>query len=127
MKNTALLMAAGFGFLGVALGAFGAHSLESVLKANDRMATWDTAVLYQFVHAGLLLALGILQAMAPAKRLRIATWLSVVGIVIFSGSLYLLSLTNLKWLGAITPIGGLSFLAAWVLLFIHSISTKTQS
>jgi uncharacterized membrane protein YgdD (TMEM256/DUF423 family) len=127
MKNTALIAAAGFGFLGVALGAFGAHSLEAVLKANERLATWETAVLYQFVHTGLLLALGILQAMAPARRLRIATWLSVVGIAIFSGSLYLLSLTNIKWLGAITPIGGLCFMAAWVLLFIHSIFPKTQS
>ncbi len=127
MKNQALVVAAIFGFLGVALGAFGAHSLEAILKANERLETWHTAVLYQFVHAGLLLVLGILQAAKPAKLLRIATWCSVIGILIFSGSLYILSITNIKWLGAITPIGGLSFLAAWALLLVHSLQTKSNA
>ena len=125
MKNTGLIFGAAFGFLGVALGAFGAHGLEDVLVANGREATWETAVLYQFVHAGLLLLLGILdQLHSSTKLLRISIWTTIVGILIFSGSLYALSLTNIKWLGAITPLGGLSFLAAWTLLFFFSLRIK---
>lgn len=127
MKNLALLFGSGFGFLGVALGAFGAHGLEEVLKANGREATWDTAVLYQFVHAGLLLVIGVwVEKGSPSKFLRLATWLLVAGILVFSGSLYLLSLTNIKWLGAITPIGGLSFLAAWAFFFFHSFRNNVR-
>jgi uncharacterized membrane protein YgdD (TMEM256/DUF423 family) len=127
MKNFALVAGAIFGFVGVALGAFGAHGLESVLKANERLDTWHTAVLYQFVHAGLLLFLGLWQLQTPAKRLRLASIFACIGVGIFSGSLYLLSLTNIKWLGAITPIGGLCFLIAWALIIFHSISNKSHS
>lgn len=125
MKNTGLVFGAAFGFLGVALGAFGAHGLEDLLVANGREATWETAVLYQFVHAGLLLLLGILDHLhSSTKLIRISIWTTIVGILIFSGSLYALSLTNIKWLGAITPLGGLSFLVAWTLLFIFSLRIK---
>jgi uncharacterized membrane protein YgdD (TMEM256/DUF423 family) len=128
MKNPALALGAAFGLIGVGLGAFGAHGLEEVLKANDRLDTWDTAVLYQFVHSGLLLILGILALIRPAsKLLSAATWTSTIGILIFSGSLYALSLTNHKWLGAITPIGGLSFLVAWTLLFIYALKHPKNS
>jgi uncharacterized membrane protein YgdD (TMEM256/DUF423 family) len=121
MKNTALIAAGVLGFLGVALGAFGAHALEEVLKANAREETWDTAVFYHMIHAALLGVIGALANRAnEGKWLKFATIATIVGIFIFSGSLYLLSLTNMKWLGAITPLGGLSFMAAWILLIIHA-------
>lgn len=125
MKNTALIAAAGFGFLGVALGAFGAHALEEILLQNGREETWRTAVFYQFVHVAFLLAIGILKSKElPSKILNAATWAAIVGIFIFSGSLYLLSITNILWLGAITPLGGLSFMAAWVLLLVFAIQKQ---
>jgi uncharacterized membrane protein YgdD (TMEM256/DUF423 family) len=99
--------------LAVGLGAFGAHALKPTLAANDTTEVWKTAVLYHFLHA---LALLILAALPGASRL--ASALLVAGIVIFSGSLYLLALTNIKWLGAITPLGGLCFLAGWLCLVI---------
>lgn len=104
-------VAALFGFLGVALGAFGAHGLKEVLAANGRAEEWKTAVFYHLMHAVLLTAL--------ARRAEISqlVWsLFAGGIVVFSGSLYLLALTNVRWLGAITPLGGLALLAGWLLL-----------
>jgi uncharacterized membrane protein YgdD (TMEM256/DUF423 family) len=125
MKNVALIFAAIFGLLGVGLGAFGAHGLERLLLANGRLDTWHTAVLYQFVHAGLLLGLSLLRDRSPdARLLRWATWATIVGILIFSGSLYLLSLTNITWLGAVTPFGGLSFLVAWSLILFYAFQRK---
>ena len=101
-------MAAGLCFLAVALGAFGAHALKGTLVANAMTDVWNKAVLYHFVHA---LALLVLAALPGASRA--VSGLFVAGIVFFSGSLYLLALTNVKWLGAITPLGGLCFLAGW--------------
>lgn len=110
--NVALLrIAAVFCFLGVALGAFGAHAFKKTLQFNDTTEIWKTAVLYHFVHALALLVLATL----PAAN-RATAGLFVAGIVIFSGSLYALSLTNIRWLGAITPLGGLCFLAGWLSL-----------
>ncbi len=101
-------------FLAVALGAFGAHALKGTLQANDTTEIWKTAVLYHFLHALALLALGAF----PATN-KLSPLLFLAGIVIFSGSLYLLALTNIRWLGAITPIGGLCFLAGWIWLAIR--------
>jgi uncharacterized membrane protein YgdD (TMEM256/DUF423 family) len=98
-------------FLAVALGAFGAHALKGTLEAHAMTEVWNKAVLYHFIHA---LALLVLAALPVASRASSA--LFVAGIVLFSGSLYLLALTNVKWLGAITPLGGLCFLAGWVCL-----------
>lgn len=98
-------------FLGVALGAFGAHGLEERLKALDRVDTWETAVLYHFIHGLAMLGLAL-----ALPRARGPYWAFLAGIVIFSGSLYILSLTGLKWLGAITPIGGVAFLVGWAWL-----------
>jgi uncharacterized membrane protein YgdD (TMEM256/DUF423 family) len=112
--NTLLFrIAAALCFLAVALGAFGAHALKGTLTANDMTDVWNKAVLYQFVHA---LALLVLAALPLASRA--ASALFIAGIVLFSGSLYLLALTNMKWVGAITPIGGLCFLAGWLMLLI---------
>ena len=100
------------GFLAVALGAFGAHGLKAILTEHDAVDIWDTAVLYQMVHTLALLGL----ALRPSVNTGAAIGF-IVGIIIFSGSLYVLGLTNIRWMGAITPIGGVGFLIGWVLLF----------
>ena len=110
-SQTALRISAIVGFLAVALGAFGAHGLHDVLEKNARLATWETAVLYHLAHAGVMLLI------ATLRPLRIAAWwLMLAGVVIFSGTLYTLALTNVKWLGAITPFGGACLLAGWLAL-----------
>lgn len=98
------------GFLGVALGAFGAHGLKPVLEANDTVAIWQTAVLYHLIHA--------VAGLWAAERSALVTWLWTAGVAVFSGSLYVLAVTNVRWLGAITPIGGLLFLAGWMVLAV---------
>lgn len=105
--------AAALGFLAVALGAFGAHALKETLMANGTTEVWNKAVFYHFVHALVLLLLATLPGTA-----RMVSALFGGGIVIFSGSLYFLALTNIRWFGAITPIGGLCFLAGWLWLII---------
>ena len=110
---TAFRISAFLGFLAVLLGAFGAHGLEGILKENNRVETWHTAVFYHFVHT---LMLVILALRTPFHKG--AWWSFLVGILIFSGTLYALSLTNIKWLGAITPIGGLSFMVGWLWLVV---------
>ena len=105
-------------FLAVALGAFGAHALRDRL-APDLLAIFGTGNQYHFYHALGLLAVGLVAVHLPESALtRWSGWLMLVGIIIFSGSLYVLSVTGMRWLGAITPIGGLSFLAAWLLLLV---------
>ncbi len=105
-------VAAGFfGLIGVALGAFGAHGLADYLAANDSALTWQTAVLYQLIHAVALLALG-----QQTTRWRALVWVWSLGIVLFSGSLYALALGGPSWLGPVTPIGGLLFLLGWLIL-----------
>ena len=111
MNSFFFRVAAALCFFGVALGAFGAHALKGTLQANGTTDVWNKAVLYHFIHA---LALLVLAALPAASRA--ASTLFVGGIAIFSGSLYLLALTNIKWLGAITPLGGLCFLAGWTCL-----------
>ena len=99
------------GFLGVALGAFGAHALREKLPPN-LLETWHTAVLYHLLHAVALLALG-LYARSTGADVRTGGGLLLAGVLVFSGSLYALALTGIKPLGAITPIGGLLLLAGW--------------
>ena len=112
----ALVLAAALLFAAVALGAFGAHALKSKL-APELMAAYQTAVQYHFWHALGLLAIGILLLHKPdSGALVVAAWLLVAGIVLFSGSLYLLATTGVRGLGAVTPIGGAAFLAAWAAL-----------
>jgi len=103
------------GFIGVALGAFAAHALKSRLNA-DLLATFEVGVRYQMYHAFALLVVGWAQTRWPGPVLDAGGWLFVAGTVIFSGSLYALSLSGLRWLGAITPIGGLALLAGWLCL-----------
>ena len=100
-------------FLAVALGAFGAHALRSTLEGHGLMDAWNKAVLYHFIHA---IALFVLAFFGTANRG--AWWLLFGGIFLFSGSLYVMALTNLRWLGAITPLGGICFLAGWAWLIV---------
>jgi uncharacterized membrane protein YgdD (TMEM256/DUF423 family) len=100
-------------FLAVALGAFGAHSLRSTLETHDMLDVWNKAVLYHFIHAIALLVLALYGTINRGPW-----WLLLAGIFLFSGSLYLMAVTNLRWLGAVTPIGGLCFLAGWAWLII---------
>lgn len=103
-------IAAVFGALAVGLGAFGAHGLAAVLEANHRVDTWQTAAHYHLLHAAVLLALGLANVSRWGFRCIAA------GTAIFSGTLYVLSLTNLKWLGAITPLGGVLLIVGWLLV-----------
>jgi len=114
-----LRLAAASGFLVVALGAFGAHGLKPTLETYQTLAIWEKAVLYHALHTLVLLAL------AAQPNIALGAVVSFLcGIVLFSGSLYLLAVTNLRWLGAITPVGGVSFLLGWLWLLVTA-SGKT--
>ena len=102
-------------FLAVALGAFGAHALKNSLPP-ELLATFETGVRYQMYHALALLAAGWACARWPGKLVHASGWLFVAGTLLFSGSLYALSLTGERWLGAVTPLGGVAFLAGWLCL-----------
>ena len=111
------------GFLAVALGAFGAHALEGVLDDYGR-GVWETAVQYQMFHATALLVVGLLMSsklLGEVKQLNLAGFFFNLGIVFFSGSLYVLAISGIKILGAVTPIGGVLFLAGWVLIIVSAI------
>jgi len=111
-SSTTVRIAAIFGFLAVALGAFGAHGLKATLEAHGTAEVWKTASLYHLAHAVVLLVVAQ-RTLVP----RLAVWLFAAGIVVFSGTLYVLAITNLKWLGAIAPLGGLALLGGWVSLW----------
>lgn len=107
------------GALAVIFGAFGAHALEPLLTETGRLDTYQTAVSYHFYHSLALLLVGILYQNNPQMaRLKLSAWFFLVGILVFSGSLYLLCLSQLTWLGAITPLGGVGFIAGWAFLFL---------
>jgi len=113
MSILLLRIAAALCFLAVALGAFGAHSLKSALESRGTLDIWNKAVLYHFIHAVALLVLALYGTIN-----RGAWGLLFAGIFLFSGSLYVMAVTNLRWLGAVTPVGGLCFLAGWTWLII---------
>lgn len=116
-----------FGLLGVAIGAFGAHALKGVLTANETTAIFQTGVQYHMMHALALLLVGALYPhLHPKKHLRLVGWLFTVGIVVFSGSLYALAVTNIKILGAITPLGGVCFLAGWFLIILTAAQSQSR-
>lgn len=106
----ALLAAAG-----VASGAFGAHALRDVLDARS-LAVWQTAVQYHLIHALAAVAVALAVSAPQRRSFAAAGWLLLAGVVLFSGSLYLLAFTGVRWLGAITPLGGVAFIAGWLLL-----------
>jgi len=115
MERIFVIIAALLGFSGVAAGAFGAHGLKGRLSA-EMLAVFEVGVRYQMYHALALFAAAWLQYRQPGAIAVVGGWLFVVGILLFSGSLYLLSISGVKGLGMITPVGGLAFLAGWACL-----------
>jgi uncharacterized membrane protein YgdD (TMEM256/DUF423 family) len=115
MERVFLMVGALSAFVAVAAGAFGAHGLKSRLSA-EMLNTFEVGVRYQMYHAFALIVTAWAQSRWPTAQLTASGWLFIAGTLLFSGSLYLLSLTGLKWLGAITPFGGLAFLAGWLCL-----------
>ena len=121
-----LISAGIFGFLSVALGAFGAHSLKNILDDYGK-SIYEKAVLYQMFHTMALFAVGLLQHFQKQTSFSVAGWGFFIGIVLFSGSLYLLAVTGIKWLGAITPIGGIAFLFGWLGLVLSIVKMRFSS
>lgn len=120
MSRTFLLLGALSAGLAVALGAFGAHGLRARLSPAD-LATFETGARYQMYHALALLTVAWVATQAPGALPRAAGWLFVAGTVVFSGSLYVLVLSGQRWLGAVTPIGGVAFLAGWACLALAAL------
>lgn len=113
MHKLFLLVGSISGMLSVMIGAFGAHALKATLEANNRLETFETAVKYQFYHSLALILLGLLMVQFQHKAFNVSGYSFIAGILIFSGSLYVLSLTGITKLGAITPLGGLAFILGW--------------
>ena len=127
MSNLIIMLAGVNGFLAVSLGAFASHMLRDRLSP-ELLHTFQTGVQYHMYHALALFGTGLMMINFPATNLlRISAYLMLAGIVLFSGSLYLLSITGIRWLGAITPIGGLCFLAAWALIVWFAAKQKFPS
>ena len=118
MQKFLLTTATLFGALSVMIGAFGAHALQQMLEMYQRTDTFETAVKYQFYHTLALFMIGLLMFRVQDKLLGYAGLAMIAGIIIFSGSLYILSLTNTKAWGAVTPFGGVFMITGWVLLVI---------
>lgn len=120
MRVNFLMLGAICAGVGVGLGAFGAHGLKSLLSP-DMLEVYKTGVTYQIWHALGLCLIGFLcRQNSPHPLLKASAWLMFAGIVLFSGSLYLLTLLNQKWLGMITPVGGLAFIVAWITLAVYA-------
>lgn len=121
-KNQALRIASVCGMVAVTAGAFGAHALKKVLDAAA-LTTWDTAVKYQFLHSLVILAIAFYPQPVLSGALKRAVWFFLTGILMFSGSLYILSFhdfIHLPWLGPVTPLGGMAFIGGWICLLIQS-------
>lgn len=128
MNKKFLSIAAWLGALSVALGAFGAHTLKEYLSPQS-LTTFETGVRYQFYHVFALALAGLLYTSYPNKKIKLAGNLFIAGILFFSGSLYLLSILgaeNFKWIGAITPLGGVFFIAGWIFLASGLRNTEIQ-
>ncbi len=121
MKKT-LMLAAISGMLAVILGAIGAHVLKNIIS-SEMLDAYKTGVQYQFYHTFALLAVGILMQFNSSKALYWSAYLFATGIVLFSGSLYVMAISGIKALGIITPLGGIIWIAAWILLAVHCIKS----
>lgn len=124
MQRTFLLLASVFGFFGVALGAFGAHGLKKILSP-EMLLIFETGIRYQMYHAFAILAVALFADKYPA--LKYAGRLFGIGIVLFSGSLYVLALTGIPMFGAVTPFGGICFLAGWIILGATAFKIQTEN
>lgn len=119
ISHQALSLAAINGFIVVMLGAFGAHLLEQKITA-DLLDTFQTGIRYHMFHVPALLAVALVATLKPEPGLlKTSLWAFAIGILLFSGSLYVLALTGMTWLGMVTPVGGVAFLLGWVLLFVE--------
>ena len=112
-----LVIGAISGFLVVILGAFGAHGLKDILDEYGK-SIYEKAVLYHMFHTMAILVLELIEKIQPEMQLSLAGWAFILGIILFSGSLYILAVTGFKWMGMITPFGGVFFIIGWVLLFL---------
>jgi len=112
-----LVIGAISGFLVVILGAFGAHGLKDILDEYGK-SIYEKAVLYHMFHTMAILILGLIEKFQSELQLSLAGWAFIFGIILFSGSLYVLAVTGFKWMGMITPFGGVIFIIGWVLLFL---------
>ena len=119
MFKVALISGSFFSMLAVILGAFGAHYLKNTLSEYS-LSIFQTGVFYQFIHSLGILFITLLSHSLDYINLNLSVWFFILGIFLFSGSLYLLALTDVKWLGAITPIGGMFFILGWFSLIIKS-------
>ena len=127
IAKTYLIIAAISGLAAVAIGAFGAHGLKGRID-EDLIAVYQTGVQYHFYHTFALLAVSILLIQFPhAVALKWGGMLFILGTLLFSGSLYLLSITGIRWLGAITPLGGVAFIAGWVFMAIAALTMMETS
>lgn len=124
MNKKALLTGASLGLLTVAVGAFGAHGLKPLLQANGRLAVFETAVQYQSMHAIALLIVGIMAINIKSVWLSRSVSLFAGGVLIFSGSLYVLSITNISWWGAVAPFGGLLLILGWLAVILAIIKDE---
>lgn len=120
--NYFLTLGSIFGLLAVLIGAFGAHGLEDSLSEHA-LARYHTGVDYQLYHVGALLVVGLLSSQIQSKQLIISGWFFIVGIILFSGSLYIYALTGNKVFGMITPLGGFGFIIGWVFLLLFSLNS----
>lgn len=116
MNRNFVVIAAVLGAVGVVLGAFGAHGLSAILTANGHTDTFHTATQYQMIHALALLGVAVAAQQWPGKLMQWAGYLFLAGVVLFSGSLYLLAIFDLSWLGAVAPLGGVALIGGWVCL-----------
>ncbi|MDD1611811.1 MAG: DUF423 domain-containing protein [Methylococcaceae bacterium] len=127
MQSLFLFFGALSALVGVGMGAFGAHGLKNVIS-SEMLAVYQTGVSYQMWHALGLIGIALLRRHDPESRLlKWAGWLMLIGVVLFSGSLYLLAIMDLKKLGMITPFGGVSFMIAWLLLAVYAGRTPQAS
>lgn len=125
-QKQTFLIASALGLLGVALGAFGAHALKEILTMNGRIDTYELAVRYHFYHTFALFAVGIMMGKFSGSGFKLSAFLFLIGIMLFSGSLYVLCLFNISMIAAITPLGGVFLIAGWATLFISVFkATKT--
>ncbi|MFK7951523.1 MAG: DUF423 domain-containing protein [Ekhidna sp.] len=118
MTKLILSFASISGMLAVGLGAFGAHALKSKLETTGYLSTFQTGVQYHFYHTIALVFVGLLMMKMPNAWLNYSAYCMMIGIILFSGSLYTLSISGIKWLGAITPVGGLFFILGWFFLLM---------
>lgn len=125
------ILGAVFGAMSVGLGAFGAHGLRSKVLSGELeqrlLEVWETAAQYQMYHALALIAAAWLLSQTQSTSATVAGWAFVVGVALFSGSLYTMTLTGIKWLGAITPLGGTAFIIGWIALAVAASGLTTSS